>query len=110
MRVEHVVEVGGRSVRIVELTLGEIRAWLKSVTSGDGDVVDALLFSDFDPDAICRMTDLDAATLDEMLPSEVEAVAAECRKLNPNFFAMRQRMVETQRAFLAGISSVTPCV
>lgn len=108
MRVERVVDVAGREVRIKELTLGEIRAWFADASAGGGDVIDALLFDDFDPDALMRMTDLSQAELGEMTPTVLRELADKCREVNADFFAMRQRMVKAQQTLLAGLSNGAP--
>ena len=107
MQAARLFDLDGRQVVIKELSLGEIRAWLASVVnqSEGGDVVDALLFEDFDPAALVRMTDLTAADLDSYTPSDLRRLAAVCRELNPDFFAMRERMVQAQRTLLSQISS-----
>ena len=105
MRVTREVMVGGRSVHVKELTVGEVRAWLRGVASSDSDIVDALLFEEFDPPAILQMTDLTLEQFDQLLPSEIRALAEHCRELNPDFFSMRRRMVKAQETLLAGLSS-----
>lgn len=109
MRVTREFDLGGVKVNIVELTLGEIRAWLKDVATASPDpegVVDALLFDDFDPAALLRMTDLSREQLDAFTPTDLRKLAAECREVNADFFAMRQRMAAAQRQMLSAISSV----
>lgn len=108
LRVTREFIIGERNVQVLELTLGEIRAWLRDISTGGasaGDLVDALLFADFDPDALRRMTGMTSEQLDAFTPSELHQVAAACREVNPDFFAMRQRMVETQHQLLARLSS-----
>jgi len=107
MQAARVFDLGGRKVVITELSLGEIRGWLASVinqTEGT-DVVDALLFEDFDPAALVRMTDLTAADLDAYTPSDLRRLADACREVNRDFFAMRERMVHAQRTLLSQMSS-----
>lgn len=107
MRVIKEVEVDGRIITIKELTVGDIRAWLAGAQEGGGDIVDALLFEEFDPDALVRMTDLSGAEIDAMTPTALTALANHCREVNRDFFVMRQRMVKAQQTLLAGISSAT---
>ena len=105
MRVTREVTVGGRSVHVKELTVGEVRAWLRGATSSGSDIVDALLFEEFDPPGILQMTDLTLEQFDQLLPSEIRALAEHCRELNPDFFSMRRRMVKAQETLLAGLSN-----
>lgn len=109
MRLSKECEIAGRKVSIVEMTLGEIRAWLKAITSTSAEpdgVVDALLFEGFDPDALTRMTNLGKQDLNELTPSDLRKLADACREVNSDFFVMRQRMAEAQRNLLSAMSSV----
>lgn len=107
MQAARVFDLNGRQVVIRELTLGEIRAWLADVAdqSQGGDLIDALLFEDFDPAALVKMTALSAADLDGYAPSDLRRLAEACREVNRDFFAMRERMVQAQRALLSQVSS-----
>ena len=43
MRVIREIEVAGLKVQVKELTVGEIRAWMKDASAAGGDLVDAAL-------------------------------------------------------------------
>jgi hypothetical protein len=105
MRVIREIEVAGRKVQVRELTVGEIRAWLKDAGAASGDVVDATLFEDFSLDDLTRMSSLDAAAMEALTPSEVAVVAAAAREVNADFFGMRGRLVQIGRQIVAGNSS-----
>ena len=107
MQAVRIFDLNGRQIVIKELTLGEIRAWLASVVnqSEGGDVVDALLFEDFEPAALVRMTDLSLRDLDDYGPSDLRLLANAYREVNADFFAMRQRMVQAQRVLVSQISN-----
>lgn len=102
MRVIREIEVGGRKVQVRELTVGEIRAWLKDAAAPGGDLVDAALFDDFAIPDICRMTDLEAAAVDALTPADIRRVADVAREVNADFFSMRGRLAEIGRRVVAG--------
>lgn len=100
MRVIREIEVGGRTVQVRELTVGEIRAWLKDSGAVSGDVVDATLFEDFSLPDLTRMTSLAAAEVADMAPSELRLVFEAVREVNADFFLMRSRVLALGRAAL----------
>ena len=102
MRVIREIEVGGKPVQVRELTVGEIRAWLKDVSAAGGDLVDAALFDDFGIPDITRMTDLGADAVDALTPADIRRVADVAREVNADFFAMRGRLAEIGRRVVAG--------
>lgn len=105
MRVERDVRIGAIDVKVKELTLGEIRAWLKESATAPGDVIDATLFEDFDAQDLRYMTDLRADQLDTLTPSECRALAAICEEVNADFFAMRKRVVVSGHQLLSATSN-----
>lgn len=100
MRVIREIEAGGRKVHVRELTVGEIRAWLKDSGAVSGDVVDATLFEDFSLPDLTRMTSLTAAEVADMAPSELRLVFEAVREVNADFFLMRSRVLALGRAAL----------
>lgn len=107
MQAARVFDLNGRGVVVKEMTLGEIRAWLASIveSANGGDAIDALLFEDFDPASLVRMTDLSASDLDNYTPTDLRRLGEVCREVNRDFFAMRERMVAAQRTLLSQLSS-----
>lgn len=86
------------SVTVFELTVGDIRNWLRDLESLDkGDLVDAGLFDDLTLAELERMTDLAMSTIDELPPSQIDELIAVAKELNPRFFALRGRLVEAGR-------------
>jgi len=96
-RVERTVIACGREVRVIELTVGDIRAWLAGLSAPPADagvdVVDQLLFEDVALAEIGRMTDLTADELADAAPSELAAILDCCREVNRHFFALRSRLM-----------------
>lgn len=91
------VEVGGRSVRVYELTVGEVRAWLADPAAQGQDIVALGLFEDVSLADLVRMTDLEPGELDGLLPSQLRQVADACREANPHFFALVGRIAASVR-------------
>lgn len=85
------------TVTVKELTVADVRAWLRSLTDLNGfDAVDAALFQDegCSIDDLLRMTDIDRAELDQLPPADVVKIIDKCKKVNPHFFRFRAAMVE----------------
>ena len=102
MRVIREIEVAGLKVQVRELTVGEIRAWLKDAAAPGGDLVDAALFDDFGIPDLCRMTDLKAEDVDALQPSDMRKIAAVAQEVNADFFAMRNRLAALGQRVIAG--------
>lgn len=94
MRIVREVVLGERRVSVRELTVGEIRAWLKSLaTLADGDAVDAALFSEITLFDLTRLSDLSADEIDRLTPSELRQVIDAAKEVNADFFGMRARLL-----------------
>lgn len=100
MRLTREIKIGERTVKVVELTTGEIRAWMKESASSAGDVIDATLFDDFDLLDLRHLTDLKSDDLATMTPSEIRQVADLAKEVNADFFAMRRRIVTLGQSLL----------
>jgi hypothetical protein len=100
MRVIREIDLGGKTVQVKELTVGEVRQWLASKES-PGDVVDSLLFEEIALSDFAFLTDLDAAAVDALTLSEIEKLLAVAKEVNAAFFAMRERAVALGQRILA---------
>jgi hypothetical protein len=100
MRVVRDIDLNGRTIQVRELTVGEIRAWLKDSGAVSGDVVDATLFEDYSLPDLTRMSSLSAADIAELAPSELRSVFDAAREVNADFFLMRSRVLALGRAAL----------
>ena len=101
MRRTKEVELDGRTVTIRELTVAEVRLWLKDLDQlreGAIDLVTEGIMADASISDVARMTDLSPEDLDNLTPSQIEEVIAVCRELNPHFFRLRDRLLEAARA------------
>lgn len=86
------IEVGGIEVTVRELTVSQVRDWIKSALHDTGDAVDWLLMDGISLHDVKRMCDLTDSALDALTPSEVRFVCDAIREVNPDFFALRGRL------------------
>ncbi|ACL71486.1 hypothetical protein Tgr7_0388 [Thioalkalivibrio sulfidiphilus HL-EbGr7] len=112
MRQEKQIDVAGRTVTVKELTVAEIRAWLRGLDQAEAgggmqDLVDLALMDDVSLSDIARMTSLRTAEIEELTPSEIGAVVAVCREVNPRFFGLQDRLRMVARR-VAGRAVSTP--
>ncbi|MBF0142849.1 MAG: hypothetical protein HQL59_05255 [Magnetococcales bacterium] len=95
------VQLDEHTVTVRELTVAEVRLWLKELDQlreGALDLVTEGIIADASLGDVARMTDLQAADLDEMTPSQIEELITACREINPHFFRLRDRLLEAARA------------
>ena len=98
------VELSCGPVTVRELTVGEIRAWLKQVErredaeASEVDAVGLALFEDITFEDLQRLTTLKAKALDALAPSELRALIDVAKELNADFFAMRRRLLQLGQA------------
>lgn len=95
---------GVGSFEVHELTLGEIRQWLVKAMQGEGDLVDAALFEEFDPQDLRILTSLSPEQIDAMTPSRLREVYALCLEANQDFFGLRRRVVAMAQTLLSASS------
>lgn len=108
MTVTKTITVGeGLNAQVVtvrELTVGEIRAWMKRAAEGGGDVVDDTLLQEVSLPDLFSMTDLKADQVEGMTPSQLRQVVNGCREVNPDFFGLRDRIESAGRQILERLS------
>lgn len=104
MRAVSSYEVMGIKFDVRELTLAEIRIWMKTLGEQEVDTVDATLFNDFDIGDLRMLTTLSAEDMDGMTPAQLYFVYELCKEVNADFFGMRQRVADLSRQLLSGIS------
>ena len=109
MRLTKTIEVGDQAVHVKEITVAELRQWWAEVQAGagGGDAVDGALFADLSLTDLARMTSLTSEVIDTLAPSEIRLVIDACREVNPDFFAMQERLANIGRSLLSGISSAS---
>lgn len=100
-------------VTVRELTVAEIRDWLKDLATADPDqpvdLADWLLFEDegLRLSDFTRLTNLSADELRDLAPSDLEAILAKCREVNPRFFLALGRVLALGRLSIQARNSTT---
>lgn len=89
------VLVGERRVMVRELTVGDVRNWLKEAgTDLTISAVDLLLIPEISLPDLARMTNLSVADMDDWQPSELRELMAVAKDLNADFFGLRGRLLK----------------
>ena len=107
MQTQITVPVGDRQVVVHELTLAQIRAYLrgeelKAVAEHQPDAFDSLIEVDGCAlPLIYAMSDLAPGDLDAALPSQMGALVAAIKQANPSFFQAEARLSAAQAAYIA---------
>lgn len=97
-------EIAGIKFGIRELTLDEIRAWMKTMGEEEVDVVGAALIEGEEISDLLTLTTLTKEDLGGMTPTKLRQVFDLVKKVNADFFGMRQRVADLSRLLLSGIS------
>lgn len=95
IRIEKKVEISpGVQVTVKELTVAEVRAWLKEFEDEKpvADLACDALFEECSLTDLVRMSDQGLAALTQMTESQIAQIIAAAKELNPRFFAMRARL------------------
>jgi len=97
MHQEKQIEIGGRTVTVRELTVAEIRNWLRSLDQAESgsaaqDLVDLALMDDVSLSDVARMTNLTSEEMEQLTPSQIETVLVVCREVNLRFFALQEKL------------------
>jgi hypothetical protein len=102
MQTQITIPVGTRPVTVHELSVGQIRAWLrgeelKAVAGHAPESWDAAIDVDgVSLTILYATTDLAPADLDEHAPSQMAALVKAVREANPSFFALADRITAAQ--------------
>ncbi len=80
------ITIGGQEITIREVSVGEIRAWMKELELSETDVMDVALHKGWHMGAVRMITGLSREQLDEFLPSERRLIAQTCEAVNGDFF------------------------
>ena len=93
------VHCGKDLIRVRELTVAEVRAWLnESAAQTWRDPILALALDDIGLDELARMLDRSVDDLERYAPSQIAEVVAVARRLNPHFFKLRDALIKASRA------------
>jgi len=106
MALTKISQAGGLGIQCRELTVTEIRDWLKSMEAQvqAPDLVGDSLLPQFTLDDLERMTDATPETLAGMTPSELRQLGDDCKAVNADFFDLRERIEDGGRRLLAKLS------
>lgn len=87
------IRVGSKVVMIKELTVGDVRAWLKRAIDlpPKPDPVDFLILEGISLQDLQMVTNI--KNIDDYTPSELEEVLEACRRVNKHFFILRDRVL-----------------
>lgn len=113
MTLTKTIDLPGLVVTVRELTVGEIRAWMKRTAEGGHDPVDDTLLQEISLADLYAMTDLQPGQAEGLTPSQLRRVFEGCREVNPDFFGLRDRIESAGRQILARLSegsSETPAL
>lgn len=80
------ITVGGQEVTIREVSVADIRVWMKELELEETDVMDVALLKGTHMSAVRLCTGLSKEQLDEFLPSERRVIADTCKAVNGDFF------------------------
>lgn len=106
------VQLGELRVAVRELTVGEIRAWIKRMAEvGNPDLVSDTLLPDISLMDLQAMTDLEPEQMEALTPSQLRTVLEACREVNKDFFGLRENVQALGHRLLEQLSkgsSATP--
>ena len=105
MTLTKTIQLPDLMVTVRELTVGEIRAWMKRTADGGYDPVDDTLLQEVSLADLYGMTDLKAGQSENLTPSQLRLVFEGCREVNPDFFGLRDRIESAGRQILERLSS-----
>lgn len=105
MTLTKTIQLPDLMVTVRELTVGEIRAWMKRTADGGYDPVDDTLLQEVSLADLYGMTDLKAGQAENLTPSQLRLVFEGCREVNPDFFGLRDRIESAGRQILERLSS-----
>ncbi|MDO9625139.1 MAG: hypothetical protein Q7J46_14245 [Pseudomonas sp.] len=106
MTLSKIVQLGELRVTVRELTVGEIRAWMKrTAESSTHELVDDTLIEESSLADLLTMSDLRTEHLEELTPSQVRQLLDACREVNQDFFALRGRVEALGKQLLDQLSN-----
>lgn len=99
------IDINGKSFLVKELTVREVREWVKQDRKDTKpDVVGVLLFDDIWVDDMMYITGSTQEEIDGLTPTQLRGLADLCIKENHYFFALRSKVMS------AGLTHITKTV
>ena len=95
------ITINGKAIAVKEMTVSEQREWLSSRAQAgeeagkegaEVDIISWRLFEDVYLFDLPFMTDQTIKSFEDMLPSDIQRIIDACKKANPHFFGMRERV------------------
>lgn len=103
-----VLVIGELRVTVRELTVGEVRVMFKRMAEMQNpDPVDETLLEEISLVDLKLMTDLPDNLADDLTPSQLRQIYETCREVNPDFFALRERVELLGQRLLDQLSTVS---
>lgn len=102
-----------RLASVRELTVAEVRDWLRALATppeeAEIDLADWLLYQDegLRVSDFARLTDLSIEAVQALTPSQLDAILARAKELNPRFFSALGRVLAMGRMSLQAVASTT---
>lgn len=102
-----VIEIGGQRVEVRELTVGEIRAWLRDPAPVP-EAVDVLLFEGLPLYDLRRFTSLTPEQESALTPARLRELWEAVKAMNPDFFGLRARLEKLGAVQIPAAISTAP--
>lgn len=104
-------QFGDLEVEFCELTVADVRAWLRELDAAaaapsDIDLVYDLALEGVDVPEMLRTTSLGRANIEQLTPSQLRECDRLMREVNPDFFTFRARLEALGRAALQAESGM----
>lgn len=106
MRMTEQKVFGKTAITVKELTIAEIRAWLKKteIEEEQPETVDLFILPDLQLQELLQFTDATPEDLDALTQSEVQELYQTVKEVNPLFFGMVKRLADMSRSALQPLS------
>lgn len=94
MTLKREIQISGKPVEVYEMSVAKVREWLKNQSATqESDLIDCLLFEDFNIADFYIFTSLTQADVDSMHPSQLRLIIDSIKEINPCFFSLQDRLV-----------------
>lgn len=106
MAIKRNLEINAKNIEINELSVSQVRDWIKGTASQRfDDPVDYLLFDDFVVNELTCFTSLSAAEINEFTPRELRLVVDAVKEVNPHFFELTTKLATMGREYMKKLQS-----
>lgn len=98
------IMVAGQEITVREVSVAEIRGWMKELEIDDGDWMDVALHKGYHMSAVRLCTGLSRDELEQFLPSERRVIAQTCESVNGDFFELTRMALAPVLSKLQGMT------